>query len=253
MSSVAATNVIVPGINDAVGSFTSSYYGESLSIDKTRAILLDESVYKILPDRRVHRSMSRAALLLSLVCLELQPSLKPFLDRSSFSIGIYCAIENGPIDLSSTVEMLHVPESEYAEQYRKTHNPKMFLMQLPNLAAAQLGIFLGIMGPVNVFNSSRYGSIHALEQAEKDLAEGYVEAALVCSAFSFENPLVLERIRRQDLMGRVLCEGAAAMLLTADGNVSEWSGKDVDSADSYFGISHQLVIQILNTAGGKQC
>ncbi|NTW83468.1 MAG: hypothetical protein HGB36_08900 [Chlorobiaceae bacterium] len=188
--------------------------------------------------------MSRAGTLLSLACLELQSQVKSFLDVSPFSVGIYCAIENGPVDLKTAMHMLDVPDGEFADQYRKAHNPKMFLMQLPNLAAAQMGIFLGIMGPMNVFNSSGFGSIHALEQAEMDLNSGRVSAALVCSAFSFENPLVVERIRRQKLNNRILCECAASILLTADGNTTDWSRADFDITDSYYGISHQLIVQI---------
>lgn len=251
MSHVLASHVLIPGANIPIQPFTSPFYQESLKIEKTKALVID-SMISLLPDRRAYRSMSRAGLMLSLACLELQPFLKPVLDVSPFSVGIYCAIENGPVDLKTTTQMLDVPDDEFADQYRKAHNPKMFLMQLPNLAAAQMGIFLGIMGPMNVYNSSSYGSIHALEQAEMDLHEGRVSAALVCSAFSFENPLVLERIRRQKLCDRILSEGAAALLLSADGNITAWRDTDYCHTDIYYGISHQLVFQILNK-GNKQC
>ncbi|NTU50353.1 MAG: hypothetical protein HGA87_05655 [Desulfobulbaceae bacterium] len=223
-----------------------------MRVDKSKALSLDDSMLSLFPDRRAHRSMSRAGLFLSFACLQLQSALLPFLDASPFSVGIYCAIENGPVDMRSTVEMLDVSADGFAEQFRKSRNPKLFLMQLPNLAAAQMGIFLGIMGPMNVFNSSAYGSIHALQHAENDLADGRIKAALVCSAFSFENPLGLERIRRQNLGDRVLCEAAAALLLTEDGKISEWNDLNYDMTDSYYGISHQLVVQIKNK-GGNQC
>jgi len=158
---------------------------------------------------------------------------------------MYCAMENGPVDLKSASEMVGVPREKYAEQYRKSRNPKMFLMQLPNLAAAQAGIFLGIMGPLNVYNSSTSGSLHALIQAESDLQTGRVEAALVCSAFGFENPLVLERIRRQNLNDRVLCEGAAAMLLMAGESRTDWTKADFNDTREYYGISHQLITSII--------
>jgi 3-oxoacyl-(acyl-carrier-protein) synthase len=243
MSNILSSVVLVPGSEIPVQPFTSPYYSETLCIEKTKALSID-SMLASLPDQRALRSMSRSGLLLSLSCLELQAFLKPFLDVSPFSVGIYCAMENGPVDLKTASLMLGVPDEAFAERYRKAHNPKMFLMQLPNLAAAQMGIFLGITGPMNVFNSSGYGSIHALEQAEDDLHAGRVSAALVCSAFSFENPLVLERIHRQKLGSRVLCEGAAAILLTADGVKSKWDDNSYDTTESYYGISHQLVVQI---------
>ncbi|NTU97968.1 MAG: hypothetical protein HGA62_09175 [Chlorobiaceae bacterium] len=249
MSRIAASHVIIPGKEIPVIPYRNEYYGEPLTIPSSKRLLLEER-QAALPDRKVYRSMSRAGVLLSLACLELQPALKPLLAISPFSVGIYCALENGPVDLKSTFEMSGVSEDDYADRYRKSHNPKMFLMQLPNLAAAQMGVFLGIMGPMNVFNSSSYGSIHALQQAEEDLAEGRIDAALVCSAFSFENPLVLERIRRQNLSDRVLCEGAAAMLLEADGKQNLWLD-EYSRTDSYYGISHQLIIQIINKGRNK--
>lgn len=245
MSRVLSSHVLMPGEDIPVKPFTSPYYGNSLRIEKTKSLSI-EGMPGSLPDKRAHRSMSRSGLFLSLACLELQGDIEPFLAESPFSIGIYCAVENGPVELKTAVQMLDIPVEDFAEQYRKVHNPKMFLMQLPNLAAAQMGIFLGIMGPMNVYNSSAYGSIHALEQAEEDLLEGRVSAALVCSAFSFENPLVLERIRRQKLDERILCEGSAAMLLTADGQKSEWRDIDCNATTSYYGISHQLIFQITN-------
>jgi hypothetical protein len=251
MSRISACHVLIPGKEVPVIPYSNEYYGDAFTIPASKTLLLEERQAD-LPDRKVYRSMSRAGVLLSLACLELQSVIQSFLDISPFSTGIYCAIENGPVDLKSTAEMLDVPDEDFAEQYRKSHNPKMFLMQLPNLAAAQMGIFLGIMGPMNVFNSSSHGSIHALEKAEEDLFEGRVSAALVCSAFSFENPLVLERINRQSLNGRVLCEGAAAMLLTADGKKSEWRDMDFNQTDSYYAVSHQLIVQIIKK-GANQC
>ena len=245
MSKILWSSTLVPGTDVIAKPYTSEYYGESLRIPMTKSLALEESKAP-LPDRKVYRSMSRAGVLLSRVCLDGQLVIKPFLDTSPFCVGIYAALENGPVDLKSTHEMIDVSQEDFAEQYKKLRNPKMFLMQLPNLAAAQMGIFLGILGPLNVYNSSSYGSMHALEQAEMDLHEGRVDAALVCSAFSFENPMILERISRQPLQDRVLCEGAAALLLTADGTYSDWKNFDYNATESYYGISHQIITQTQN-------
>ncbi|NTV91784.1 MAG: hypothetical protein HGA72_00455 [Chlorobiaceae bacterium] len=243
MSKILWSKALVPGPEINEQPYTCEYYGEQINIPRSKALPIEERKAP-LPDRKVYRSMSRSGVLLSLACLEGTAAMQPFLDISPFSVGIYCAIENGPVDLESTRKMLDVSREDFAEQYRKVRNPKMFLMQVTNLAPAQMGIFLGIMGPLNVYNSSTYGSIHALRQAEDDLNAGRVSAALVCSAFSFENPLVLERIRRQNLNERILCEGAAALLLTADEKHSEWQDINFDETESYYGISHQIITQL---------
>lgn len=244
MSRILWSNALVPGPDVMEQSFSNEHYGSLLTIPRTKALSIEERKAP-LPDRKAYRSMSRAGVLLALVCLEGREAMQPFLDKSPFDIGVYCAIENGPVDLGSTRVMLRVSREDFAEEYRKQRNPKMFLKQVTNLAPAQMGIFLGIMGSFNVYNSSAYGSLHALEQAEIDLQEERVAAALVCSAFSFEDPLVLERIRRKDLKERILCEGAGACLLTAGGTYSDWNDLDYGGTESYYGISHQIIMQIL--------
>ena len=248
MSRLLWSNALVPEPDVIEQSFSNEHYGSLLMIPKTKALSIEEHKAALL-DRKVYRSMSRAGVLLSVVCLEGREAMQPFLDKSPFDIGIYCAIENGPVDLGSTKAMLHISREDFAEQYRKLRNPKMFLKQITNLAPAQMGIFLGIMGPLNVYNNAAYGSLHALEQAEIDLQEGRIKAALVCSAFSFEDPLVLERIRRRELNERVLCEGAGACLLTADGTFSDWNDLDYADTESYYGISHQIIMQTLTKGG----
>ena len=244
MSKILWSNALVPGPDVMEQSFSNEHYGSLLMIPRTKALSVEERKAP-LPDRKAYRSMSRAGVLLALVCLEGREAMQPFLDKSPFDIGVYCAIENGPVDLGSTRAMLHVSREDFAEEYRKLRNPKMFLKQVTNLAPAHMGIFLGIMGPLNVYNSSAYGSLHALEQAEIDLQEERVAAALVCSAFSFEDPLILERVRRKELKERILCEGAGACLLTADGTYSDWNDLDYSDTESYYGISHQIIMQTL--------
>jgi hypothetical protein len=188
--------------------------------------------------------MNRTAVLLSLVCLKAESTLRKFLDEDPFSVGAYCALENGSFDFESAKAMKDICRENFGEVYKKHRNPKMYLKQLPNLAAAQMGIFLGINGPLNVFNHSTWASIHALEQANLDLSEKRVHAALVCSAFSFENPLIIERIRRKSLNNRILCEGAGAMILLSGDDDQEWNNYDHSVGDEYFGISHPLIANI---------
>jgi hypothetical protein len=103
---------------------------------------------------------------------------------------------------------------------------------------------------MHVYNSSIYGSLHALEQAEMDLMDHRVNAALVCSAFSFENPLIMERLHRTTLKNRTLCEGSGAMLLVANGTETVWNDYNYTHTNDYYGISQQIIIQI--TKGRKK-
>jgi len=243
MSRVLWSNVLLPPAELPAQPFRSELYGDKILLERTKALPIAERQAE-LPDRRVYRSLSRCGVLLSLVGLAARDALVPFLEADPFSVGIYCAVENGPVDFASAREMAQGKASDFAPLYKKLINPKMYLRQLPSLAPAQTGIFLGILGPLQVYNDSRQGGLLALSQAEIDLTEGRVAAALVCSAFSFENPLIMERIARRELKGRILCEGAGALLLTADGTEHGW--KDIDSTEShaYYAISHQIIMHI---------
>lgn len=244
MSQIIWSKALIPAENIPVQEFIPEYYVGKIRIEKTKALpIIDRQAD--LPDRRVYRSISRVGILLSLVCLKAREELNIFLRKDPFSIGVYCAVENGPVDFASAKQMVNVPREAFSDTYKKLFNPKMYLRQLPNLAASQMGIFLGLVGPTNVYNNSRYGSLQALEQAEMDLWDNRIDAALVCSAFSFENPILMERIRRSELKERILCEGAGAMLLVADGKETNWQDMDYENNEEYFGISHQIIVQII--------
>ena len=84
---------------------------------------------------------------------------------------------------------------------------------------------MGLQGPMNVYTHSREGGLQALEQAEWDLADGVVEAALVCTAHAFDDFLVVKRTRHFDR--RAVAEGAAALVLVASSEktMTDWSVK----------------------------
>ncbi len=243
MSQIIWSEALVPGNDVPIQNYTSEFYGDKIRLEKTKALPIEERKANF-PDRRVYRSMSRASVLLSLVCLKAKQEIKGFLERDPFSIGIYCAVENGTVDFESTKEMISVTSETFGYMYKKHRSPKMYLKQLPNLAAAQMGIFLGILGPMHIYNSSGFGSIHALEQAEADLIDHRVNAALVCSAFSFENPLIMGRMNQTILNNRILCEGSGAILLVANETETDWKECDYIHTDAFYGISHQIIIQI---------
>lgn len=197
-----------------------------------------------IPDAKAFRSMSRASLFLAHVCYEARSVLAPYLERSPFSVGIYCAVENGPIDPASTQKILSpdgAAKLGFAEAYRKFRNPKMYLKQLPNLAPAQMGIFMGLQGPMNVYTHSTQAGFQALEQAEWDLETGVVEAALVCTAHAFDDFLIVRRTRQID--NRCLEEGAGALVLVRSekAGFTKWSDKIREDKDSFYGISNPII------------
>lgn len=240
MSKIIWSQTMMPGADIESQDFVPACYEGAFRVPNTKALPVEERKVK-LPDRRVFRSMSRAAVLMSSICIESKDAMAEYLEKDAFRVGVYCAVENGPVDFESTKQMKDTTKETFANDYSTYRNPKMYLRQLPNLAAAQMGIFLGILGPMNVYNHSSQGGIAALEQAEMDLKDKRVDAALVCSAFSFENPLVVERARRFGPEGRTICEGAGAILLVDDGDEIDWKNQDYNCMDEYFGISQQII------------
>ena len=179
MSQILCADYLSPPKENPAIDFLTSIYGDTLRVPMTKAVPLVERE-AALPDPRVFRSMSRAAVLLSVVGLRAKALMEAQLKEDAFAVGIYCAVENGPVDFESAKNIFTagVTQENFAELYKKYRNPKMYLKQLPNLAAAQMGIFIGALGPMHVYNHSRFGSLSALEQAEADLAAGRVKLAL---------------------------------------------------------------------------
>ncbi|HLJ27412.1 MAG TPA: hypothetical protein VKY85_11935 [Candidatus Angelobacter sp.] len=195
-----------------------------------------------LPDPRAYRSLGRTGLLLMAAGLRSRKSLAPLIERDPFSVGIYCALEHGPNDFNSAKQMIDTPVEEFAATYKSLRSPKQYLKQLPNVPASQLAICLGIMGPLYLYQHSHFACLHALDQAEFDLNAGTVEAALVCAAFSLEDPLLSMRASRSVPKSMVLSEGAAALVLTPDGEYTCWRALLPPYTNCFFGIAQDLVM-----------
>lgn len=237
MSQILWKNLLLPDLLSDTASWQDENYKDK--IDNLRFYPTDSQSIPI-PDAKAFRSMSRAALLLAHLCEGAQDTLAKFLNKSPFSVGIYCAVENGPIDAPSTLKIIaqNKPD-QFAEFYRKFRNPKMYLKQLPNLAPAQLGIFMGLQGPMDVFTHSTAASLQSLEQAEWDLKNKTVDAALVCTAHAFDDFMVVKRTRK--MTTQCINEGAGALILTANGQFTDWSKKSYEDSKNYFGISNQII------------
>jgi hypothetical protein len=195
-----------------------------------------------LPDPRASRALGRTGMLLVAAGLRSQRIIARFVQADPFSVGIYCALEHGPNDFDSARQMINTPGEEFATTYKRLRSPKQYLKQLPNVPPSQLAIFLGVMGPVNVYQHSRFGCLHALDQAEFDLSAGIVRVALVCSAFSLEDPLLSMRAWRSVPTSMILCEGAAMLVLAPDGEYTNWRALLPPSTDCFYGIAQDLVM-----------
>lgn len=167
-----------------------------------------------LPGSVSRRSLSRSGVMLVSVSLPAEKVLKPFLDQDPFSVGVYCALEPGPVDFAAARKMAGSNEN-FGELYRTQVNAKAYFQTMPNLPAAQICIAFGIQGRCNIFIDSANGGQRALEQAKRDLAAQRVRAALVCGAYSLESPLVVLRDSKRKGGDRILSEGAAAVVLVS--------------------------------------
>lgn len=217
-------------------------YDPSLVIEHTRSLPTPTRKLVDLPDRRAYRSLSRAGVMLSAVGLPVLELLAPEIERDPYRVGMYCAFDAGPQNYEACRDLLGM-ERGFAARFKKMNHPKRYLSQLVNLPAAQLGIFLGLRGPINVYAHSTRAAAHALDQAELDLATGVVDQALVCSAFSLEDPMLTLRIRRGEGAGRAISEGAVALLLGAEGESVDWPARlaDLPERDEHSGIAEPLI------------
>jgi hypothetical protein len=211
-------------------------------IPRTSVLPLSNQEIVTVPDRRNGRVLNRAGLMLAAVGLQSRSELAGFLNDDSFSVGLYCAVEDGPEDYEIAKEMVQTEPENFARTYKHLRSSKQFLRQIANIQSSMLGIFLGIMGPQYVFSHSRWGCLQALEQAEFDLHNGVVRAALVCTAFSLEDALLNMRVRREIPESAVLCEGAAALVLLPNGEYTNWRCQAPSHTNLFYGIAHDLVL-----------
>lgn len=242
MSTVLHKGVRLPASSAAV-SRTYPEYETEFKLDNVCSFSAAELEQLNIPDRKAARSMSLSSMLMTDVGMAAHGVLASTLQKKPFAVALYAVIDNGPDDYSSCFEVENLPEAEFPKAYKKSRSPKQYLKQLPNVAPAQLGIFLGAMGALNVYVHTKHGVLQALEQAEADLAAGVTEVAVVVSAFSLEDALLAHRYQ---LLGPgrdvVLSEGAACIALGQGGNGHDWRAK-IKSLKSYrtYGIGTHLI------------
>lgn len=195
-----------------------------------------------LPDRRAYRSMSRSSVLLSKVGLELSEWVTAITAESPYKVGIYAALSNGPEDYEVVSALKDTDPADFATSYKKLRSPKHYLKQLPNLAPAQLGIFLNARGPVGTYTHPEHGAVHAAEAAWFDLKQGLVDAVVVCASFSLEDPLLNAKTKEMHPKSQ-LAEGAAAWFVTKDDadDLIKLSYVPASEGKPHYGAAHSLI------------
>jgi hypothetical protein len=243
MSQLAWKNAILPSLDQSPEERIFDVYEQvDFRVPRTIPLPLSDEEIVQLPDPRSFRALSRAGLMLNAVGLKCQGILAPLVEEDPFSVGVYCAMQNGPEDYSSAKQMVNTPPEDFARTYKLLRSSKQFFRQIPNIPPAILSISLKAMGPQYVFSHSRWACLHALEQAEFDLQKGTVRAAVVCSAFSLEDPLLTMRVRRSISESSCLCEGAAALLLLPSATTTDWRHLIPIDESRFYGTAHDLVL-----------
>lgn len=218
---------------------------------RVRRIDLADALLREFPSRKMSRTLTRTGSLLFAAARPLAPRLAGYSGRE---VGIYCAMEPHPGDTERAFRLGALParDPKFPKRYLKGRKPKGFLREFANLMPAQLAMHFGIQGPVYLYTHSLHGARHALDQARSDCRAGRVRAALVCTAFSFEDPLVVLRTH-SDFPDATLAEGAACLLLTAESGPDCLETTGPAEAD-YFGIADPLIraIRGVVTAGGAR-
>lgn len=254
MSTIVWADTLLAPVNEVIRELP---YARAchLAIDNVSAVMFPDNIEDIvkLPDSRCSRALSRAGILLAAVSVRCRQVLEPFIKRDPFSVGIYSAMENCQNDKSDYLcasSSMNVSLSEQQRIFKQCFSTKHVLKQAASIPASQVGIFLGIMGPQNVFTHSEAAGIHAIEQAECDLQTGRVRVAVVCSAFAMADPLVVMRMRSR-AGGRIFREAAVAMVLVNSDNTSRARVLKTDNAEFFYGTADDMVAIALTCCGGS--
>jgi hypothetical protein len=241
MSTLIWKNIRKPGPDGIRGAYDPSVYEGRCKIPDAVRFPMENEQIVALPDARLYRSLSRTGLLLIATSWPGYSAIKGFLDSDPFSVGIYCAIEQGPNDFWCAKQMTDTPPDDFAATYKRLRSAKQYLNQLPSVPPSQLSILMGIMGPQYVYQDSHYAGLHALDQAEFDLNAGIVQAAMICTSFTLEDPLINMRVLAASASSKPVSEGAAAIILGRGNARRDWSSEVVFQSDANYGIAQQLI------------
>lgn len=212
-----------------------------ISLPSVSRIPLENEKIADVPDLRVLRSMSRSGLILFRTAMNCIEAHSGALEMASVRTGLYCGVDQGPLDYGPVTEIAQSGQQEIGSILIRSTMPKQIFKMYPNYSTNQVGIMLGVQGPMQTFTNMNFASLQALEQAEFDLWHGVVDRALVCAANSLEDPLVSLRLFRQSPVGAVLSEGGGALILAKSSTRTNWSKKLEATDSSFYGIADPLI------------
>ena len=242
MSKILATQVLIPDKSADPEDWICELFSPPMKIGLVKKLKKIPEDLILENQKKMLRSMSPAAGYMAAVCNPIKPALDPFIKKNAFSVGIYCALEN----LSAYYEIAKViansPEELWAELYIDHVPPKSPLKAGLGVAPATIGIFLGALGPTSTFYDQKFGILHALDQAEHDLRNHRIQAALICTAHVLDDPLFTRKtIENLTDPSLVLKECGAAILLAHDGKTTKWEVELPDPPSFEYGISSPLI------------
>lgn len=215
MARIIWNNLLLPDLKSSPSYFSSNIVPHFPQDIQVQRLEIDHTIVE-LPPIISRRSLSRTGILLNFVTLSAAPFVEKFLVQDRFSVGIYGAIEPGPTDFTVAKNLATASESDFTKKFKTEMSPKTYFFSMPNMPVAQIAIYLKSQGRASAYTHSGLAAAMALEQAKWDLKVGTVKAALVCGAFSLENPFVVLRESNRLREKEILCEGAAAVLMIAD-------------------------------------
>jgi len=221
-------------------NMTWDFCPDLFSIPSAYRIPLENDQIAEVPDLRSLRSLSRAGLILCRVAMDCWTTVKAHWPNDLSRVGLYCAVDQGPLDYNLINGLAQSKGAERGETLLRTTMPKQIFKMYPNYSTNQLGIMLGIQGPMYTFTNMKFGALQALEQAEFDLWNNIVDIALVCSANSLEDPVASLRMFRQCNSAVTLSEGGAALVLKKSEKKNEWTDSRAVEK-SFYGIADPVV------------
>lgn len=203
-------------------------------------------------DPRLKRSLSRASLLL-IDCIEKIISKNPDLkDIDPTRVGIFAALDAGPLPQAAVHACVDASIDSYHEKLRQQWPPKQTLKFSSAVAAGALSIYSGWRGTCYVFNCDQHAIHHALQQALLEIEQGTIDYACVCSAFSFEDPLlILREIELSDEKKDLYVESAALLFCSAEILKEIGEKFEMRSATCQYGIASTMVNVLQGMCGPK--
>ena len=190
-------------------------------------------------DKRKIRSTSRAALILNRVMFNLGQEIESFTSNDPYRVGLYLALEPGPISHSVVRDLARQSEESFSQNFIHLYPPKQHFKTLICMGAAAVSIANNIRGPVNSYHDFYTGAKDAFCQANMDLECNRIDLAIVGSVMSLEDELLTSKVLALRPKNMILSEGCAIVLLTKPELIEECTKKK--DQKYFYGIADPLM------------